>query len=300
MIVGKSREKQSCWKREAGVGCPKLFVTDFDGTLLRSDRTFSTGDLDALEHLGQRGVTRVVATGRSLYSFMQSAGADLPVDYTVFSTGAGTAAHPTGKIVRKTNLAPAAVDRALRVFVELDFDFMVHHPVPDNHWFSYRRTQRHNPDFETRVSGYEKFAVPLALEEGTPFGPAAQLLAVVPRDQAAAAVDLVQSLLPDFSVIPATSPMDGHSTWLELFDPGVSKSQTVAWLAAGLGITPAQTMAIGNDFNDLDLLEWAGSSFVVDNAPDQLKRRFNTVASNNSCGVARAVDLWLAEIPVPN
>ena len=300
MIVGKHREKQCCGKREAGGVCPGLFVTDFDGTLLRSDRTVSAVDIDTLEYLGEKGVIRVVATGRSRYSFMQSAGADLPVDYIVFTTGAGTAAHPSGKIVRKKNLGPAAVDRAVRVFVQLDFDFMVHHPVPDNHWFSYRRTQRYNPDFEARIAGYEKFAAPLVLEEGFPFGPAAQLLAVVPRDEAAVAVDLVQPLLPDFSIIPATSPMDGHSTWLELFDPGVSKGQTVAWLAAGLGIAPAQTMAIGNDFNDLDLLEWAGSSFVVDNAPDQLKERFYTVASNDSCGVARAVDRWLADIPVLN
>ena len=44
-----------------------LFVCDFDGTLLRSDRSFSDTDLDALVRLGEIGIIRAVATGRSLY-----------------------------------------------------------------------------------------------------------------------------------------------------------------------------------------------------------------------------------------
>jgi hydroxymethylpyrimidine pyrophosphatase-like HAD family hydrolase len=51
---------------------------------------------------------------------------------------------------------------------------------------------------------------------------------------------------------------------------------------------------VGNDYNDLDLLEWAGSSFVVANAPPDLTDRFPTVASNDDCGVAEAITRWLA------
>ena len=52
-------------------------------------------------------------------------------------------------------------------------------------------------------------------------------------------------------------------------------------------------MAIGNDYNDMDLLEWTGSGYVVDNAPVELKDRFCPVASNNHGGVADAVERWL-------
>ena len=45
-----------------------LFITDLDGTLLRSDRTFSAGDLASLRSLGDHHVVRVVATGRSMNS----------------------------------------------------------------------------------------------------------------------------------------------------------------------------------------------------------------------------------------
>ena len=46
-----------------------MFIMDFDGTLLRSDRTFSSIDLDALRQLGELGIIRTIATGRTLYSF---------------------------------------------------------------------------------------------------------------------------------------------------------------------------------------------------------------------------------------
>ena len=54
-------------------------------------------------------------------------------------------------------------------------------------------------------------------------------------------------------------------------------------------------MSVGNDYNDLDLLEWTSGSFVVDNAPADLKKRFVGVNSNNDGGVAEAARRWLAE-----
>jgi hydroxymethylpyrimidine pyrophosphatase-like HAD family hydrolase len=53
---------------------------------------------------------------------------------------------------------------------------------------------------------------------------------------------------------------------------------------------------VGNDYNDLDLLGWSATRFVVANAPRELRARFPTVASNNDGGVAEAADRWLAEV----
>ncbi|MBW1866566.1 MAG: HAD family phosphatase [Deltaproteobacteria bacterium] len=289
----RNKQLNTCLTQKINPPCRRLFITDFDGTLLRSDRTLSGKDREAIRALADHDVTRAVATGRSLYSFMNSPGADLPVDYIIFSTGAGVAIHPAGNIVRKINLAPDAVEQAINFFMQSNFDFMVHHPVPDNHRLAYRRTDRYNSDFESRLAGYEKFSNPLVSKAAEGFGQAAQLLAVVPGDETATALSMVRKALPDFSIIHATSPMDGRFTWLELFHPEVSKSQTAAWLASELKISAEETMAIGNDFNDLDLLEWSGSSFVVNNAPDDLKGRFQNVSSNNTCGVAEAIDMWL-------
>lgn len=66
-----------------------LFIMDFDGTLLRSDRTVAAEGLVALRQLGELGIIRAIATGRSLFSFNTVPLSDLPLDFVIFSTGAG-------------------------------------------------------------------------------------------------------------------------------------------------------------------------------------------------------------------
>ncbi|MCG8615242.1 MAG: HAD hydrolase family protein, partial [Desulfobacterales bacterium] len=98
----------------------------------------------------------------------------------------------------------------------------------------------------------------------------------------------IQGQLADFSVIHATSPLDHRSAWIEVFHPEVSKSRSVNWLTDKLGISQDRVVAVGNDYNDHDLLEWAGLGLLVANGPDDMKERFTAVATNNRCGVSDA------------
>ncbi len=271
-----------------------LFIMDLDGTLLRSDRTFSSIDLDALRKLGKLGITRTIATGRSLYSFDTIPQKDLPIDFVIFSMGAGVQDHARAQIIRRVSLETDEVKRACKILKSQQLDFMIHRTIPDNHMFSYFRSNTGNVDFERRVQLYRQFAIPLD-ERTDGFGPSTQLLAVVPDKDSHVVLAEVRRELPDYSVIQTTSPLDGKATWIEIFPKAVSKSQTSAWLAEKLKIDKREIVSVGNDYNDLDLLEWTSSSFVVDNAPADLKKRFVGVNSNNDGGVAEAARRWLAE-----
>jgi len=269
-----------------------LFIVDLDGTLLQSDRTFAAPDLAALRKLGELNVVRTIATGRSLASFNTVAAADLPLDYIIFSTGAGVMRYSSGEIIRKVRLQTHEVRRACEVLNGCRLDFMVHRTIPDNHMFAYLRSNDGNTDFERRIELYKQFAIPLEDAAGD-FGPATQLLAVVPPRNAKSALDKIRAAMTDFNVIQTTSPLDGKSTWIEIFPCTVSKSQTAAWLADTLGIDRQSIVSVGNDYNDLDLLEWTANSYVVDNAPADIKSRFACVASNNNGGVAEAARCWI-------
>jgi hydroxymethylpyrimidine pyrophosphatase-like HAD family hydrolase len=269
-----------------------MVITDMDGTLLGSDGKMTQQDHDALVRLGNHGIVRVIATGRSLYSFNHAIGVDLPVDYVIFSTGAGVITFPGGRLIRNIHLDAGAVTSAVRVFMDCDLDFMVHRPIPDNHRFVYYDTGRDNPDFHRRIDRYGSFCEPID-NAFSDFGPASQLLAVVNHDIGASVFSTLASKLSGYSVIRSTSPLDGNSAWIEVFDAGVSKSQCAAWLADRLQINKALVLAVGNDYNDSDLLEWSGTAFLVGNAPDALKKRFPSVASQKQAGVAEAVHRWM-------
>jgi HAD superfamily hydrolase (TIGR01484 family) len=289
MIISQNHQLS----RPPGVRRPiGLFVMDFDGTLLRSDRTFSSIDLDALRHLGELGVVRTIATGRSLYSFNTIAVSDLPVDFVIFSTGTGVLRRDEGKIIRSVSLDSHEVRRICDVLKVQRLDFMVHRIIPDNHMFAYFRSNDGNLDFERRIELYRQFSIDLR-QADEDFGPATQVLAVVSSGNAIPALEKCRNELTDFNVIQTTSPLDGRSTWIEIFPPAVSKSLTTAWLAEGLEIDKRRIVSVGNDYNDLDLLEWTDTSYVVGNAPQDLKNRFIDVASNDNGGVAEAVQRWL-------
>ncbi len=268
-----------------------MLITDLDGTLLGSDGSLSRPDLDALCRLGDMGIVRVIATGRNLYSFGTVAGNDMPVDYVIFSTGAGVITYPGGLLIRKIHMDSGAVSSAVRIFMEFGLDFMVHQPIPDNHRFVYHDTGRDNPDFHRRLSRYSQFGHPLD-HPFSDIGAASQLLAVVNHDNSESVLSALRVQLAGYSVIRSTSPLDGRSTWIEVFAPGVSKSRCAEWLSCRLKIDRKLVLAVGNDYNDLDLLEWAGTAFLVDNAPGLLKNRFASVPSHDHGGVARAIHLW--------
>jgi Cof subfamily protein (haloacid dehalogenase superfamily) len=271
-----------------------LFVTDLDGTLLRSDRTFAEADLNALRKLGELDITKVIATGRSIFSFNTVADSSLPVDYVISSTGAGITHFPDGKLVRSVSLSESEVKRAMQVLVEARLDFMVHDPIPENHRFAYVAFNSKNTDFEQRISLYQPYAYPMQkIDDGV--GPATQLLAVLPPSQNTAILDDIRKVLSGFNVIQTTSPLDGKSTWMEIFPGSVSKSITAQWLAEKLEIDPRNIVSMGNDYNDVDLLEWSQTRFVVENAPQDLKERFPVVASNNDGGVAESIERWLSK-----
>jgi Cof subfamily protein (haloacid dehalogenase superfamily) len=88
---------------------------------------------------------------------------------------------------------------------------------------------------------------------------------------------------------------------LDLMPRGVSKGVGLRRLAARLGIERLQVMAIGDNWNDLDMLEWAGQSVVMGNADDELRALAKTrgwcqAPPNDRDGVAVALEAALARL----
>ena len=83
---------------------PKIVFTDLDGTLLNSSSQLSPRNRDMLYQLGEQNILRVVATGRSLFSARRVLTMDFPIDYLVFSTGAGIIDWKKQHILYKKNL----------------------------------------------------------------------------------------------------------------------------------------------------------------------------------------------------
>jgi Cof subfamily protein (haloacid dehalogenase superfamily) len=86
---------------------------------------------------------------------------------------------------------------------------------------------------------------------------------------------------------------------LDILPPGVSKGWALERLAARLGIDRKETMAIGDNWNDVDMLEWAGQAVLMGNASTELRgmakmRGWKQAPSNDADGVAVILEAELA------
>jgi Cof subfamily protein (haloacid dehalogenase superfamily) len=87
---------------------------------------------------------------------------------------------------------------------------------------------------------------------------------------------------------------------LDLLPPGVSKGWAVQRLAARLGVDRKETMAIGDNWNDVDMLEWAGQGVMMGNAALELRtmakmRGWKQAPPNDRDGVAVVLEAALAK-----
>jgi hydroxymethylpyrimidine pyrophosphatase-like HAD family hydrolase len=271
-----------------------MVVSDLDGTLFQRDRRVSARNYRTLLDLGQRGIIRVIATGRHLFSAHKVLSGDFPIDFLVFSSGAGILDWPRQELLFSASMNREEVSLAFDALSRRSLDFMVHRPIPDNHHFLFYASGRSNPDFEARCRLYRDFATP-GQPEQIPPGEACQLVAIEPRFRTASHFSEIREELDRLTVVRTTSPLDGRSRWIEIFSNEVSKARASIRIARDLGIREEAVMAIGNDYNDLDLLRWAARSFVVNDAPEELLALFPRVSSGDESDFSEAVALWQGE-----
>jgi len=88
---------------------------------------------------------------------------------------------------------------------------------------------------------------------------------------------------------------------LDLLPPGVSKGWALERLANRLGVDRKATMAIGDNWNDVDMLEWAGQGVIMSNAAQELRtmarmRGWKQAPPNDREGVAVILERAVAKV----
>jgi hydroxymethylpyrimidine pyrophosphatase-like HAD family hydrolase len=104
------------------------------------------------------------------------------------------------------------------------------------------------------------------------------------RREMGAAVRLLLTLYPkpDFAL-------------LDVLHPDASKGAGLAAVAAEYGLGAEMVMAVGDNFNDLEMIEYAGTGVLMGNADPSLRERgdFHVTASNDEDGVALAIERFV-------
>ena len=99
---------------------------------------------------------------------------------------------------------------------------------------------------------------------------------------------LQERLKPQFPHLEIHRSKDEY---LEIVNKRATKAQAIAFMGERLGVPAAESVAFGDNYNDLDMLRYAGYSVAMGNAPDDIKAECSIVtAPNDEDGLAQVLE----------
>lgn len=255
---------------------PRLVALDIDGTLLDVDQRISASVVDSVSAVLKAGAHVVLCTGRSTFGVLPVIDVlGLPGGYAVASNGAVTFDFPPARVVEAVTFDPGpAVEMVLsKVPTALVAVEVV------------GRGYRTNGRFpEGEITG----EVWLESTEDLIKDPVTRVIIRDPESSAAAFMELSASL-----GLHGINYYVGHTAWLDLAPDGVSKASALADVAARLGVTRDEVLAIGDGRNDLEMLRWAGRGVAMGQAPDEVLAAADSMtAAWDEDGVAVELARW--------
>ena len=266
----------------------EMIITDLDGTFLDSSSKISCRNRETVNWLAKNDIITVIATGRSLYSLNQVVPSDLPIDYVVFSSGGGIYDWAKQKLIDFKNLSPEFAKQSAMEFHNREIDYFIHSPIPGNHIFDYYIFDKSGEtDSWQRINNYREFANRIDNISDYRFANACQVIGIAQDDLQT--YNSIKNALPFLNVIRTTSPLDKKSLWIEVLPQNVSKASACQKLCQKLNIPVAKTIGLGNDHNDVDLLNWVGEPFLVGNSAPDLQNQYNVIDSNDNNAFSKLV-----------
>ncbi|MEI6274875.1 MAG: HAD-IIB family hydrolase [Prolixibacteraceae bacterium] len=267
----------------------KMVVTDLDGTLLQTDHSISQVDMDTLNLLGELGICRVAATGRNPFKLRRAIFPSHPFDYVICSSGACIIDWRSQEIIRAINFQEQISEQLIQYLIEKEYNFKVADCFPDNHNFFWSKNHE-CPEIERYIQVHSEMGKAEEVIPGKKYS-ASQLLLFFPKKSSR--FDQVKKELlgrfNEISIIKTTSPLDEDWTWMEIYPKGISKAHGIEEICRLKRIQRSDTLGIGNDFNDLEMLNFTQLSYVVHNAPDELKEKFLISLPYHENGFSHAV-----------
>jgi Cof subfamily protein (haloacid dehalogenase superfamily) len=270
---------------------PKLLAIDIDGTLLDSKHAFPERNLAALQRAHDTGIEIVLVTGRR-HAFALPIAEQIGRDVCVISSNGAVTRSLAGEIFY-CDLLPVETARAMCTHMDefrgnLVFTFTGDGPGT--------MAMEHDQEIGKSVRGWiEKNRTAISfvqpIEDALTRDPIQGMFCGTLERMRGA-----EERLRNWSGIGGITLLKTHYpqrdlSILDFLNCGCSKGHALERWAKRRGISAPEVVAIGDNYNDIEMLNFAGQAFIMENACADLKQNgWMRVPSNDECGVAYAIE----------
>ena len=266
----------------------RLIGVDIDGTLLDSTGQLPEANRRAIEDAVAAGIHVALVTGRS-YPFARPVADPLPDSVSLIVSNGAVERGMDGstrarrlldrQVARAVLAATLGHRHAAALIFDRDADRQVifetmdwEHPGRAAYWARNRSLIAQSVPLEEAL-----VEDPIQVMFNGGVTAMRVLWEALPRESGEFTVSLTEYVHRDFSLIDITAPE-------------ATKGRALTWLATRLGLSRDQVMAVGDNFNDLEMLESVGLPIVMGNAVAELRNRGWAITGHqNEAGLAEAI-----------
>ncbi|SDC32443.1 hypothetical protein SAMN05421734_106147 [Pelagirhabdus alkalitolerans] len=277
-----------------------LIATDLDGTLLQTNGDISDGNREAIQYAQSKGIEVVVATGRSFESAkrpLDRAGLNCPIICLNGANSYNKEGEQVLTIDMNKDLIQAIIQTVEKenAYLELytnhgiyskdltDFKDVLINMLLSNHPEVSREEveKRANQRFQEETFIFTEDLSSILMDERV------HIYKALAFSIEADALERIRRSLDGSDGLKMTSSGVDN---IEFNHPEAQKGITLKKWIQPKSIDPKNVLAIGDNYNDLSMLEWVGYSIAMDNADLAIKQKcFDTTASNDEDGVKQAI-----------
>jgi Cof subfamily protein (haloacid dehalogenase superfamily) len=277
----------------------RLLAIDIDGTLLDGRGRLPDAHKHALVDAHERGVTIALVTGRSFH-FARPVADLIPVPLTLIVNNGAVVKDKSGATELRRVLSRDAARQVLTATREYEDSVAIvfDRPTVDHErQIVFARMDWSHPN---RRGYFEKNKAFIAAAEGLLADELSDdPIQVMFNGSVAPMRALVTALrampIADQFTVALTEYERRDFSLVDVNGAGCSKGTTLAEWAASRGWSRDQVMAVGDNFNDVEMLDFAGAPYVMGNATDALKARgYKLTGTNDEGGLAAAIRDCLA------
>ncbi|AFU19990.1 Cof-type HAD-IIB family hydrolase [Actinobacillus suis] len=245
--------------------------SDIDGTLLNNQHQITPKTAAAIQRIAQQNIPFILVSARpplAITPYSQQLQANQPI--ICYS----------GALILDRNLTPLySISINETDLIQLDLQLQSFQHLSINYyantlWFS-NDVDNYWTKQEGEITGLQ------AVKKAEKLTNVHKILVMGEADEILRLETLLKSLFPQLSIHRS------KAEYLEIMNSKATKSKAIRFMQQKLGITSEHIVAFGDNFNDLDMLQYVGFGVAMANAPDEIKAAASYVtASNNEDGIA--------------
>jgi Cof subfamily protein (haloacid dehalogenase superfamily) len=270
----------------------RLIAIDIDGTLLDSNFQVSERNLATLRRAHSLGVEIALATGRR-HTFALPVARALGFEVALISSNGAITRGSDGTLFHRDPLPLAATLELVEHMTDFRRNLVITYDGEESGSLLLETLEELNASIKRwleKNAAHLRFVQPI--ESGLSGDPIQAMFCGTVQRMTAAQEQLVKNKGLLSRITALRTQYDARDLCMvDILNKGCTKGAALERWAAFKGYEASEVMAIGDNYNDIEMLEFAGHAYIMGNAHEELRERgWLTTLGNNENGVALAVE----------